>query len=77
LLKRYKKTARILPDLPDKNKPVQNWSNPPEIRQKLGTRKNFFLPARQLSNPSELTKSGGENRYLATLADVASSSPIC
>jgi hypothetical protein len=46
---------------------VQSWSNPPEIRQKLGTRQKYFLPARQLSNPPELSKSGGENRQLATL----------
>jgi hypothetical protein len=46
---------------------MQNWSNPPEIRQKLGVRQKYFLPVRQLSNPPELSKSGGENRYLATL----------
>jgi hypothetical protein len=37
------------------------------IRQKLGVRKKYFLPARQLSNPPELSISGGENRHLATL----------
>jgi hypothetical protein len=26
------KTARITPDPLDKNMPVQNWSNPPEIK---------------------------------------------
>jgi hypothetical protein len=60
-----------VPHTPDKNKPVQNWSNPPEIRQKLGTRQKYFLPARQLSNPPELSKSGGENRHLATLQSTA------
>jgi hypothetical protein len=34
------------PDPPDKNKPIQNWSNPPEIRQKLGVRQKYFLPVR-------------------------------
>jgi hypothetical protein len=52
---------------PDKNTTIQNWSNPPEIRQKLRVRQKYFLPARQLSNPPELSKSGGENRHLATL----------
>jgi hypothetical protein len=46
---------------------MQNWSIPPEIHQKLGTCRKYFLPARQLSNPPELSKSGGENRHLATL----------
>jgi hypothetical protein len=46
---------------------MQNWSNPPEIRQKLGVRQKYFLPARRLSNPPEFCKSGGENRHLATL----------
>jgi hypothetical protein len=64
------KDTKIPPDLPDKSKPVQNWSNPPEIRQKLGTCQKYFLPARQLSNPPELSKSGGENRHLATLGPI-------
>jgi hypothetical protein len=46
---------------------MQNWSNPPEIRQKLAARQKYFLPASQLSNLPELCKSGGENRHLATL----------
>jgi hypothetical protein len=33
----------------------------------LETRQKYFLPARQLSNPPELSKSGGENRHRATL----------
>jgi hypothetical protein len=53
------KTARIPPDLLDKNKP----SNPPEI----GSPPEIFCDARQLLNPPELSKSGGENRHLATL----------
>jgi hypothetical protein len=57
----YYKTARILPDPPDKKEPVQNWSNPPEIRQK------YLLPARRFSNPPDFLKSGKENRHLATL----------
>jgi hypothetical protein len=56
----YSKTARIPPDAPDKNKPVQNWSNPPEIRQKLRTRQKYFLPVRRLSNPPEFSNSGGD-----------------
>jgi hypothetical protein len=47
---------------------MQNWSNPPEIRQKLGVNQKYFLPARQLSNRPEFCKSGGENRHLATLS---------
>jgi hypothetical protein len=35
---------------------MQNWANPPEIRQELGARKKYFLPARQLSNPPEFSK---------------------
>jgi hypothetical protein len=46
---------------------MQNWSNPPEIRQKLAVRQKYFLPARRLSNPPEFCKSGRENRHLATL----------
>jgi hypothetical protein len=46
---------------------MQNWSNPLEIHRKLGARQKYFLPARQLSNPPELSKSGGKNRHLATL----------
>jgi hypothetical protein len=46
---------------------MQNWSNPPEIRQKLGVRQKYFLTARRLSNPPAFGKSGGENRHLATL----------
>jgi hypothetical protein len=50
------KTVRIPPDPPNKNEAVQNCSNPPEIRQKMEIRQNFFnfLPARQLSNPPEI-----------------------
>jgi hypothetical protein len=57
------------PDPPDRDKPMQNWSNPPEIRQKLGARQKSFLPARRLSIPPELSKSGGENRHLATVEE--------
>jgi hypothetical protein len=45
---------------------VQIWSNPSEIRQKLEARQKYFLPARQLSNPPEFLKSGGEIRHPAT-----------
>jgi hypothetical protein len=55
------------PDLQDKKTPLQNWSIPPQIRQKLKTHQKYFLPARQLSNLPELSKSGGENCHLATL----------
>jgi hypothetical protein len=39
---------------------VKSATNPP-------TYQKYFLPARQLSNLPELSKSGGENCHLATL----------
>jgi hypothetical protein len=60
---RDSKTARIRSQIQNNI----NWSNPPEIRQKLGVRQKYFLPARQLSNPPELSKSVGENRHPAPL----------
>jgi hypothetical protein len=39
-----------------------------QIRQKLGDRQKYFLPARRISNPPECSKSGGQISHLATLA---------
>jgi hypothetical protein len=59
--------TRNPPDLPDKKTPfaelVKSATNPPELK----THQKYFLPARQLSNPPELSKSGEENCHLATL----------
>jgi hypothetical protein len=66
---RYSKTARIRQTRQTKTNPCKIG----QIRQKLGVRQKYFLPARRLSNQPEFCKSGGENHHLATLRGVTKS----
>jgi hypothetical protein len=70
---RDSKIARIRQIRQTKTNPMLNWSNPPEIRQKLGVRQKYFLPAGRLSDTPEFSKYGGENRHLATLKELQES----